>query len=640
MSNRTWSTQKISENKIEAMKVLRANGCSYAQIAQVCGVGKTTAEKYVKHIVQLPKHMQKNPFSKLLYKRSKQPIEVKLAALPSLDETLTQRELRDKQYWLENHVEGNRFEGPLDQFSLQELWEMMKVPTDYVSKLGSTAWYDYYLAEQLLKPTPFGKSLSNTQICIQDFLDRHRKAMAQVFRSGGKTVLVLGGLTRLISEHKENNYFVQSEIVSKSRRRVQAVRNILMTNKPLIGDYGYLPRDIKYKGIRDTWKLGEFTVKRETVQTDPTLMALSWTDAEMLGGHFAGGFFDDPWSTKLEQQGEKKKEQWFEWYDTTFQGCMEDSSFEWFICTPKGIEDIYKTLERTGQYHVYKQPAILKYPSKYHYEDAIDASGKKYKKAIVETQDWHISDDCHGRFSIESFLQKKASMVRGMASFEQEYQLNPVPKGGRAFKWADLRWFNSIAEFYNLIEDEKKRAKLVKIQGGMDLSFGKSQRSAFTALCVVGYLHPNAYLLQTFLGRGLGINGKAKLIKRAVKMFPKLNIIHMEADVSQSENVDDIKKLCPEVKIKEVLSRQEQAKITKSDYPTTWSKKQIRIHSQLENIFEANRFFVNKNMNHFDEFEMEYKFFPGSPFIDLLDALGMVISRLTRVRALLYGLSG
>lgn len=640
MDKRTSKTQKIDEGKIEAMKVLRANGCSYAQIAQVCGVGKTTAKKYTTHIIPLPKHMQKNPFSKLLWKRTKQPIEARLADLPTLDETLNQRELRDKQYWIENHVEGNRFKGPTEQFGLRELWELMKTPTDFISPKGTTEWYDYYLAEQLLKPTPYGKSLSYTQICIQDFFHRHRKAMAKVFRGGGKTVLVLGDTTRLICENRENNYFIQSEIVSKSRRRVQAVRNILMTNKPLISDYGYLPRDIKYKGIRDTWKLGEFTVKRETVQVDPTLMALSWTDAEMLGGHYAGGFFDDPWSTKLERMGEKKKEEWFEWYDTTFQGCMEDSSFEWFIYTPKGIEDIYKTLERTGQYHTYTQPAILTYPSKYHYEDAIDGLGQKYKKAVIETQDWHISDDCHGRFSIELFLQKKAAMIRGMASFEQEFQLNPVPMSGRAFKWSDLRWINSIAEFYNLIGDEKKRAKHLKIQGGMDLSFGKSDRSAFTALCIIGYLHPNAYLLQTWLGRNLGIAGKAKFINDAKKMFPKLNIIHMEADLTQTENVDEIQKLCPDVKIKEILSRQEQAKITKADYPTSWTKKQIRIHSQMENPVEANRLFINKNMNHFDEFEMEFKFFPRSPFIDLLDALAMVLSKMTRVRALLYGLSG
>lgn len=634
-STRSNKNAPLSQKQIDAIITLRLNGCYYSQIAEILGIGKTTAQKYGKDVIPLPRHRQKNPFRNVKEQRSKVNIDVMMNKLPANMDEVTQRELRDKEYWRSNHVEGERYLGPIEMFSLNELKEMMEVPTGYISELCHSEWYDYYLSKQLLR----GGTLSPGQIVVQDFIYNHSRAMAQMHREFGKTVLCIGGLAEKICHFPENNFFVQSEILSKSKRRVSAVRGILMTNPQLIADYGYLPRDKKYKGIKDTWKRGEFTVKRETIQTDPTLMALSWTDSEMLGGHFMGGIFDDPWSGKLERRGEKAREAWFEWHDTTFIGCLEDGAFVWFICTRKGIEDIYIILERTGQYKVLKIPAIYQYPSKYHFEDALNKHGMVYKKAIVETDDWFIADDSNGRFSIEYFLEKENSMVRGAASFAQEFQLEPVPKGGIALKWKSLNFISSPHDFFNLIQDEKHRSRKLKVEGAMDLAFGKSQRAAFTALCIIGYLYPNIYLLQSYLRRNAGISGKSDMINRAKEEFPMMNTVHVESDLQQTENVSEIQARVG-VKLNPVQSRQEQAKITKGDYPESWTPKQCRIYEQLDDPWHGGNIWVNKNMRHYDEFEREARFFPKSPFIDLLDAFGIGISRFARKRAYVFGYSG
>ena len=121
-----------------------------------------------------------------------------------------------------------------------------------------------------------------------------------------------------------------------------AVRSHLQSNKRLIADYGYLPHDKKYRNTTALWKAGEFVIKRDTIQTDPSLKALSWKDAKMLGGHFKGVLFDDPWSIKLEENRDANKEKWFRWYDSTLIGSMEEDSWQHIVCTRKGLYDIYR----------------------------------------------------------------------------------------------------------------------------------------------------------------------------------------------------------------------------------------------------------------------------------------------------------
>lgn len=620
--------KRVTEQEKEQMRKLWANGCTIEQIASVYGFAGSTIHSHVKDVIRLPKRLQKNPFDLKI-----ETIEEVKEEAGGIEVKFKGNELADKEYWVENHVEGERYEGPLDVLDLQELRDLMEVPTDYHWDKSRQEWIDFYVADSLLGA---GNKLSNIQWEIDNFLQENKYAMVQVFRGAGKTVLVIGDLAYVICENREGKFFVQSETIGRSRKRVQTVRTLLMTNRQLIADYGYIPHHRAYKGVKKTWKAGEFTVKRETISIDPTLLALGWKDADTLGGHKTGGVFDDPWSLKLQKAAPKSVEDWMEWYHTTHVPTMEEAEFEYMICTRKGVEDIYYELEDNGMYAVFKRPAIVKYPSQYHY---IRTDKGVLVDAVVDSDDWEISDDCNGRFSIEKFLMFQERMKSSKdTSFEQEYQLNPLPPAGLAFGWDKLKFIDGHHEFYELVE-ERKKEKYLKVIGGMDLAFGKSARADFTALCVVGYLHPNYYLLDIYLQRGGTLEDKAAMIRRAKQQHPMLSNVFVEADLQQSATVSEIRAKVQSVAISPVLSRQEETKLRplKTD---EFSAKDLRIMNQIEFALDGGNLYINKNAQHFDEFEREYRFFPRSAHKDVLDALGIGVSKLKTTRAIMYCFSG
>lgn len=631
---------KVSRTEIETFRKLWMNGLSVTEINELYPMySRGTIHRYVKGVIRLPARLQKNPFE--IFGRSGDSVKTAERVL-SIEEAATQKELADIEYWKENHVEGKRWEGPLDNLHISELQEIMKVPTGYHSPMGRIEWYNHYLADSMLGK---GNVLSETQHRISHFLDKHDKALIEVFRGAGKTVFVIGGLVYHIVENRDGNFFVQSETIGMSRKRVQAVRTHLMANKQLIADYGFLPHYKDKSGLKQTWKSGEFVVKRDTVQVDPTLIALSWKQAETLGSHFTGGIFDDPWSLKLQRAAPVSVENWLEWYDTTFVPTMDHSEFEHFLCTRKGLEDIYKALEDRGLHAVYKQPAFLQVPTDYHLTR--DDSGV-IVGVEIPNQDYEISDDCNGRFSAEKFLLIREQMKSQIdTSFEQEYQLNPLPPAGIAFNWDDLRFFNGMHEFLDKVGISGKSfsdpnvaaMRYIKIIGCMDLAFGKSERADYTALVVLGYLHPNVYLLQIFLDRGGNLAKKASMISMAKRQFPKLSEVYVEADLQQTATVDELKGLVTDVAVLPILSRQQETPLR--PYKTDeFSPKDIRIMNQLESLLASKSLYINKQMSHFDEFEREFRYFPRSAHKDVLDALGNGISKFKHNKAILYGFSG
>lgn len=629
--------RKVTQTHVEQMQKLFANGVTIRQLASIFPYSVGTIHNYTKDVIRLPLELQENPFKRFKKGRS---VFDSIETLKDKQTAITQKELADDVYWKENHIPGQRYGGPLDRVALSELQEIMAEPTGYHSPLARADWYNYYLADQMLG---VGNVLSQTQIRISQFLKAHPKGMIQVFRGAGKTVFVVGGLVYEIVEFRDGNYFVQSETIGMSRKRVQSVRTVLMSNKPLIADYGFLPHYRTHEGVKQTWKAGEFVVKRDIVQIDPTLIALSWKQAETLGSHFRGGIFDDPWSLKLQRAAPVSVEHWLEWYDTTFIPTMDSAEFEYFLCTRKGLDDIYSNLEERGMHHLYKQPAILQFPSKYRL--IRDEQGVIVGVEVL-SDDWEISDDCNGRFSIEKFLLIREAMKSQVdTSFEQEYQLNPLPPAGLAFDWKQLQWFNGEQEFYNLItadnEDstEKMRNRYMQIIGSMDLAFGKSKRADFTALCVIGYIKPNFYLLQIYLDRGGDLAKKAQMIRLAKQQFPRLKAVYVEADLQQSATVNELKGLVTEVPVLPVLSRQQETPLRQ--YKTDeFSSKDIRIMNQLDIPLAAHNIWINKRANHLDEFEREYRYFPRSAHKDVLDAFGNGISKFSTTKAVLYGYSG
>ena len=115
MTKKTKSTKKIEKKVIETIKQLRSHALSYREISERLGVGYGSVQKYAKDVTFLPKSMRRNPFElespskkpNLYDKRIKNPEDYK--------------DLKNKEYWLEQHKPGERFKAPLHLFRLIHL---------------------------------------------------------------------------------------------------------------------------------------------------------------------------------------------------------------------------------------------------------------------------------------------------------------------------------------------------------------------------------------------------------------------------------------------------------------------------------------------------------------------------------------
>jgi phage terminase large subunit-like protein/transcriptional regulator with XRE-family HTH domain len=611
------SNKKTPEKTVVSIKMLRRNGYTYKEIVERLNVSKSVVQKYAHDVEMLPPELRVDPYEKLT--------DLGKMKLPVRDDYKSKK--RMKEYWLENHIEGERFEGPLELYSLDELIGMMKEPTDYQSPLNMDDWYNHYIAPMMFKGV--STTLSKTQQEINKFLDEHQHALVEVFRKAGKTVLVVGRLVNNIVENREENFAVQSEIIDRSRDRVMAVRAHLQSNPKLIADYGYLPHDKKYRNTTALWKSGEFIIKRETIQTDPTLKALSWKDSKLLGGHFKGVLFDDPWSIKLEENRDSNKAKWFRWYDSTLVGSMESDSFQHIICTRKGLYDIYRELEDRGIFVVYKKAAIINYPTDIEY---IKKGGKI--KDVRYSDDGQISDPSNGRFDMRFFLMQKVQMAS--EAWEMEYMLNPVPQKGRMLRWDDVQFYK-MSDLCQL--NPNKIDINIRVIGAMDLAFGTSSTAHYTALVIMGAKGNDLYLIQAYLRRGASKMNKARMIDIAKEDYPSLRKVYIESDLQQSAYVRELQELVSSVRIEPVLSRHEEGVLKKGDIGKL-TPKAVRIYSQLDEVVESQRFYVRKDMRHFDEWEREFKEFPRSKFDDLIDAVGLATSKLKKRRGKVWGFSG
>ncbi|GAG31031.1 unnamed protein product, partial [marine sediment metagenome] len=250
---------------------------------------------------------------------------------------------------------------------------------------------------------------------------------------------------------------------------------------------------------RQSWTKNEITVKRDISQTDPTLMCFSSTSKGATGAHFNGIVFDDVWSRILDRNPDNK-EKWLEWFDGELEGCLEDA-WELWALTRKGLTDLYQTMEDRQYYVVYRRPAVVKFPSRYHYEYKTVEGKKVFDKVVVETNDWKLS--CPDRFAIEFFLEKKMKM--NPAEWESEYQLNPTARTGKYWKWTDLRFIDGYRDYLTLV-DSKGAGRTSRIIGCMDLAFGTSARADYTALVIIGYYERKHYFLELYLKRGANEN--------------------------------------------------------------------------------------------------------------------------------------
>lgn len=624
------ATQKLSEETIANIRRLRANGLSYRKIAEVVNVGYGSVAKYAKNVVFLPKSMRKNPFELL------EPEDNEKIFKGRIPDPQNYKKESSKDYWIEQHVKGEPFDAPLDKFSITELQELMEDPTGYKSHMTMREWAIHYLEGpgNFLKKPPH--KWGEGQLEIFDLWEEHGKLMIKCHRDYGKTMAVDAILTREICENRENNYAICSLSKGEARRRVKHIGDMFLRNKKIIADYGFLPHQKIYKGTRQSWTKSEITVKREISQTDPTLMCLSSDAKGSTGPHFDGVVFDDVWDRTLDRNPENK-EKWLQWFDGELEGTLEDA-WELWIYTRKSPTDLYQHFEDKQYYVIVEKPAVLKYPSKWHYEYKEVHGHKVFDKVVVESNDWEISDP--SRFDIEFFLEKKLKM--DPAEFESEYQLNPMTRIGKYWSWKDLRFIDGYTTFMNMVNGKRERRKM-KILGSMDVALGTSTRADYTALAIIGYFEQKFYFLELYLKRGASESDMVKMFARARRTFPEMDTVYVEADFHQSSMVQRLKKKAGFINILPVLARQEQRlleKATPERRHVNLMGKPLRIWSQLESLVENNRLYVNRRMLNFKEFATEFKTFPQCEHFDVLDALASGVWKMEKKGALIYALSG
>ena len=630
MAKKKKNTSKLSDKVIESIKMLRSNAIAYREIADRLGIGYGSVQKYAKDVTFLPKSMRKNPFE--LESPSKKP---DLYDRRFKGKNYTDLE-KNKAYWMEQHTPGERFKGPLHLFSVVELQEIMEEPTGYHSPLSMREWAQYYLEgpKNFLRHPPhiWGEG----QLEFFDLWEEHRKLMVKAHRDYGKTVGVDCILVHEIAENPENNYAICSETDKKARQRVRHVGDMFLRNKKIIADYGFLPHQKIYKGVRQSWTKDQITVKRDISQTDPTLMCFSSQSKGATGAHFDGIVFDDVWSRIMDRNPENK-DKWLEWFDGELEGCLEDA-WEFWIYTRKSPIDLYQTMEDRHYYVIITKPGILKYPSKYHYAYKEVEGNKVFDRVVVESNDWIISDP--SRFTIEFFLEKKLKM--NPAEYESEFQLNPMARVGRYWKWSDLRFIRGYEEFLNMIKEKPKRRKS-RIIGSMDIAIGTSARADYTALCIIGFFENKYYFLELFLKRGANETEMVKMMAEAKRTFNDMETIYIEADFQQSVYVERLKARASFIHILPVLARQEQRmleKATSDRKMINLNGKPLRIWASLEPKIEANVLYVNQYMRNFEEFKTEFKTFPKCEHYDVLDALSSGMFKMEKKGALIFAFSG
>lgn len=507
----------------------------------------------------------------------------------------------------------------VDKIPLLELIDLNRVPTGFVSPLSDIEWINHYLNADLFG----GGTLYDTQLEISAHFDENLWAAADVWRGVGKTMLAFGKIIRRMCDNPNIKLAIITEESTRSIQRVSVVKHILKTNKRIIHDYGYLPHDKAYKGIRGKWSSKMLQLKRTIVAQEPTLMGLSQGATDMLGYHLDGTLIDDPWSTEL-QRVKGGKEKWLDWFTETFLGCIEKGAFCWMLFTRKGVDDLYSDIiYKRGLFVPIRRPAIINYPSKYKYvydDNKMPILNQELgvPAVIIESDDGEIYDDCHGRFSMAYLLGKRKQ--QGRDKFEQEYQCNPVAAEGSLLKWKDLKFYNDPS--YKIEEYEYPDKELVSWVAFMDQAFGQSDRSDYTVITVFGFYANRIYFDQIYRGRWTPFE-KIQMIKKVFKDYPKLTKMGIESGLVQTFAAKQIIEALPNLPLTPVDQRGAGRNYNLAvGSVRELDAKIIRIHDQWSVPLVASNLYVNKEMDHFDEFAHEFRYLGTAEHDDIMDSGG------------------
>jgi hypothetical protein len=114
---------KISPIILDSMKLLKANGYKYHEIADLLSVSLGSISRLTKDVVVLPPNQRTEVWDQIAKLLNPETYQIQ-------EDRDLKNALREKQAWIDGHVPGKRFIGPTNMLSLDELCDLMEEPTN------------------------------------------------------------------------------------------------------------------------------------------------------------------------------------------------------------------------------------------------------------------------------------------------------------------------------------------------------------------------------------------------------------------------------------------------------------------------------------------------------------------------------
>lgn len=517
------------------------------------------------------------------------------------------------------------------------------------------------------RPFVMKRGLYKSQIAILKHFKDHPWAAIEIFRSAGKTYIVLAILAYMILENPRKCYAYICEEQGKAEARLKTIRNIL-TSKEVVTDYGYRINagamrgrtGSKGKDAGDEFYCfrGSYIDGNEFHSIAPTLMAMSWTDKKAQGFHYNGVVFDDIWSIKF-QTTDGSREKFMAWWGE-FEGCLDFCEFFFILRTKKGINDLYSDLDKMGLWVKLNIPLVKKFPPPNSYEYVFDEKTEVWSIKITDPAlfaEGELFDDCFGKYWFISdashpdippprqlLLWKK----RDPMGFEREIQNNPYLPTGKLFKWSNAHFFpgktdnmDSLDPFVRGFYNEYLVCPRIAI---MDNSWGISETADYNVLITMSK-YRGRYMTEAMeVGRWGTSSDRVAKVAEVMKRHPGIEV-WVEAD-RQSHIIRDLiagLKECGFKKplIKEFISKgkgMEKKDIYRNMYIKSTTKsdpkaaKKGKIHSALEAPFNNGLMWFNSDIKWLespDGLKDQILQFPDCIKFDILDteAMGIMVLR-------------
>ncbi|MHA1382341.1 MAG: hypothetical protein ACTSR3_01145 [Candidatus Helarchaeota archaeon] len=513
------------------------------------------------------------------------------------------------------------------------------------------------------KPYIIRTGLYKSQKLILKHFKKHKWAVIEIFRSAGKTYIVIALLCYMILEYPRKSYAYICEEQKKAETRLRTIRNILVSEQ-VINDYGYRLMDSssktkrKIKGLDSSKGFvchrGKYIDGQEFNGMAPTLMAMSWTDKQAQGFHYHGVVFDDVWSIKM-QRTKDSMIKFMEWW-SEFEGTLDECEWFFMLRTRKGVNDLYSRLDRMGVWVKLHQKLVLKYPPESSYKIVWNAESEIFECKILDKEKFKegkIFDDCFGKYwfvndedhpNVPIPKQLLTWRARDPLGFEREIQNNPYIPEGRLFKWKDNAKFFSLKNPQTTYDpilrgffQQYDTAQRICV---IDNSFGVKEDSDYNCIMVICKYRGFYFLEYMDIGHWGTTFVRANHIATMISYYPNIEI-WIEAD-RQQHIIRDLKM--------ELLRRQIKARIKEfishgkgADYKVHYMKNGIadalagkkgKIHSALEAPFNAGLCYFNKDLKHIEgdpavNLKDQFIQFPDNDMWDLIDtfAMGILVFR-------------